>query len=178
MGANSYVFRTDWRVRGSIEEVATILEDVEHLPDWWPSVYLGVNVIDPGGEGGVGKQVELLTKGWLPYRLRWSFTVVESNSPHGFTLKAVGDFEGTGVWTLTQEGETAHIRYDWEIVANKPLLRRLSVLLKPIFSANHEWAMQRGLESLVLELRRRRGEARVPRPPSPTFTWSHKSPAA
>ncbi len=67
------------------------------------------------------------------------------------------------------------ITYDWKIRANKPLLRSLSVVLKPIFAANHRWAMARGEESLRLELARRHAttleeRARIPLPPPPTTT--------
>ncbi len=34
-----------------------------------------------------------------------------------------------------------NITYDWKIRAEKPLLRYLSLLMKPIFSANHRWAI-------------------------------------
>lgn len=75
-----------------------------------------------------------------------------------------------------QDGAFVDISYDWRISAEKPLLRRLSFLLKPIFAANHRWAMARGEESLRLELRRRRARtaadrAGVPPPPGPTFGW-------
>lgn len=68
------------------------------------------------------------------------------------------------------------ITYEWQVQAAKPLLRRLSWLLKPLFAANHRWAMARGEESLRLELRRRRAttpEARavIPDPPQPRFRW-------
>ena len=48
------------------------------------------------------------------------------------------------------------ITYDWRLRAEKPLLRNLSFLLKPLFEANHRWAMAQGEESLKLELARRR----------------------
>ena len=70
---------------------------------------------------------------------------------------------------IRQDGELTEATYDWRISAEKPLLRYGSFLFRPIFSANHRWAMARGLESLELELRRRRGEA-VAAPPGPTFT--------
>ena len=35
--------------------------------------------------------VELHTKGWLPYTLRWRFRVTEDRKPHGFSLEAWGD---------------------------------------------------------------------------------------
>lgn len=173
MAVNAYAFHTEWVVPSRIEEVSAILEDVEELGRWWPSVYLDVSVTEPGGPGGIGKKVALFTKGWLPYTLRWAFVVTESNAPFGFSLQAEGDFVGTGVWTLRQDGETAHVRFDWTITADKPLLKRLSFLLKPLFEANHKWAMARGEQSLLLELRRRRGEAGVPAPPA--ATWPHRN---
>jgi hypothetical protein len=48
------------------------------------------------------------------------------------------------------------VEYIWTIQANKPLLRALSFLLRPIFAANQHWAMARGAESLRLELSRQR----------------------
>lgn len=171
MPANEYAFHTHWLVEGTVKEVADILADAEALKRWWPSVYLDARQVMPGDDRGVGKEVELYTKGWLPYTLRWRFRVTESNYPHGFTLHATGDFVGTGVWTLTQEGEWVNVEYDWRIRAEKPLLRLLSPLLKPIFSFNHRWAMERGEESLRLELARRRAtspEERAAIAPPPT----------
>jgi hypothetical protein len=172
MPSNEYHFITHWRVDGTVEEVDEILGDVPDLVRWWPSVYLEVRELEPGGEGGVGKLVGLHTKGWLPYTLRWRFRVTESRSPHGFTLEALGDFVGRGIWTLEQDGRQVKITYDWKIRTEKPLLRWLSFLLGPIFAANHRWAMARGEESLHLELARRRAStpeerARVPPPPGP-----------
>jgi hypothetical protein len=65
------------------------------------------------------------------------------------------------------------IEYDWKIRAEKPLLRSFSFLLKPIFAANHRWAMARGEGSLRLELARRHATSeeerkRIPAPPPPT----------
>ena len=68
---------------------------------------------------------------------------------------AEGDFVGTGVWTLVQHGEVVDVQYDWRIRADKPLLRYGTFVMRPIFSANHRWAMARGEESLKLELQRR-----------------------
>lgn len=174
MAANEYHFITEWRVEGTVEEVSAILEDALALPRWWPSVYLSVEELEPNDESGTGRVISLLTKGWLPYTLGWKFRVTESRHPNGFTLRAFGDFEGTGVWTFTQAGPFVEIIYDWRIRADKPMLKALSFLLKPIFSANHRWAMSRGLESLRLELARRRAltieEAeKIPAPPGPTF---------
>lgn len=90
-------------------------------------------------------------------------------------------FVGRGTWTLRPEvvGPTQRpstlVTYDWLVLAEKGLLKTLSVVMKPIFSANRHWAMARGEESLRLELARRHagGDAlpldALPRPPGPTF---------
>ena len=143
-------------MEGTVEEISDVLSDAIDLTRWWPSVYFDVQEIEPGGADGVGRVISLFTKGWLPYTLRWQFRVTENKHPHGFALEAWGDFEGRGIWTFTQDGETVYIRYDWAITAEKALLRRLSFLMKPIFAANHRWAMAQGEKSLKLELARRR----------------------
>lgn len=172
MAANAYCFLTEWSFEAPIDKVSQILEDVEALSAWWPSVYLKVNVLELGDSSGVGKKVELFTKGWLPYTLKWSFEVIRSDAPNGFEIRASGDFRGTGVWSLSQEGHWTRVTFDWQIQAEKPLLRALSPILKPVFAANHRWAMKKGEESLRLELRRRRGETDVPHPPR--ATWPHR----
>jgi hypothetical protein len=154
---NDYHFVTKWTVQGTCEEVSDVLGDPLDLPRWWPMVYLKVEELRPGGRSGVGRRVRLLTKGKLPYTLRWEFEVAESRYPHGFTIDASGDFDGTGTWNLEQRGPAVDITFDWRIRAEKPLLRWLSFVLKPIFAANHRWAMARGEECLVRELARRRG---------------------
>ena len=171
MASNEFHFITEWRVPGTVAEVADVLADATDLPRWWPSVYLAVTQLDPGDERGLGKVVDLYTKGWLPYTLRWQFRVTELE-PHGFTLVASGDFVGRGIWRFQQDGPEVLVEYDWKILAEKPLLRDLSFIMKPIFGANHRWAMARGEESLKLELARRHAtspaeRALVPAPPGP-----------
>jgi len=175
--STDYEFVTVWRVAGTREEVVDVLGDAGTLKQWWPSVYLDVKRVSQGNPDGTGSSFDLYTKGWLPYTLRWRLTVTEPVTLDGFALTAVGDLNGTGRWTFETDGPETVITYDWRVSTAKPLLRRLSWLLKPAFSANHHWAMARGEESLKLELRRRRsttGAARIPGPPGPTFTARRK----
>src|SRR5262245_10071751 len=170
MPNNDYEFITHWRVEGTCGEVADILKEPLALPCWWPSVYIAVEEIRPKDESGLGQQVRLHTRGWLPYTLTWSLEVVESHYPNGFTIVANGDFDGCGVRTFVQDGRFVDAMYDWRLRAEKPLLRNLSFALKPLFEANHRWAMAQGEESLKLELLRRRAtsdEARAAIPPPP-----------
>jgi hypothetical protein len=174
MPANDYHFIDRWRVEGNVKEVADILEDALSLSAWWPSVYFAVKELEPGGEDGVGKFISLRAGGWLPYTLRINFRTTESRYPHGFTMEATGDLEGKGIWTFEPDGQFVNVTYDWTIRANKPIIDKLSFLLKPIFRSNHNWTMKRGEESLKLELLRRRAHtqeeaATVAAPPRPSL---------
>jgi hypothetical protein len=165
--SDDYHFVTVWRVAGTVDEVADVLGDGGALTTWWPSVYLDAR---QHGE----EAIDLWTTGWLPYTLRWTLRITEPVSPAGFALSADGDLVGAGRWTFRQDEPEVEITYDWRVHAAKPLLRRLGWLLRPVFEANHRWAMARGQESLALELRRRRARtpadrAAVPAPPPPTF---------
>lgn len=156
MTHNAYHLVTRWRVAATVEEVSAVLKNAPDLVRWWPTVYLDVQELEPGDVHGVGKVVGLHTRGWLPYTLRWQFRVTESREPYGYTLEAWGDLVGRGIWTFEQDGGWVNIIYDWQVRADKPLLRALSLLLKPLLAANHRWAMAQGERSLRAELARRR----------------------
>jgi hypothetical protein len=174
MAANCYELVTRWRVEGAREDVYRILEDTPDLVRWWPAVWLKVEPLQPAGANGVGSRYRLTSKGWLPYVLAWTMTTTEKVAPERLALVAEGDFHGTGVWVLAQDGPCADVTYTWTIAADKPLLKYLSFLFKPVFRANHNWAMRKGLESPNLERARRRAatdveRAAIPAPPAPTF---------
>src|SRR5437868_5195332 len=150
MASNEYHFITRWRVEGTPEEAYDALDDPLELPRWWPAVYLGVKELPPDPAWGPGRVYELFTKGWLPYTLRWRLRRTAKDRPHGYTIEARGDFDGRGVWTFVGDGLFVDVTYDWRLRADKPLLRALSWLLKPVFAANHRWAMAKGEVSLRL----------------------------
>jgi hypothetical protein len=168
--SNEYTFVTRWRVQSTLAEISEILGDPLGLARWWPAVYLDVDVADEPG----GRVVSVFTTGWLPYTLRWQFRVTDDRAPRGFSLEAWGDFVGRGDWTFIQAGDEVELVYAWQVRADKGILRRLSFALKPMFAANHRWAMARGEESLRLELRRRHARTEAERlavPPPPSATW-------
>jgi len=169
---NEYHFVTTWRVHGTTGEVADVLRNPLDLARWWPAVYLAVKELEPPDEQVLNQRVRLHTKGWLPYTLRWDLRVTSSRYPEHFAIEATGDFVGRGVWTFTQDGGFVNATYDWRIRAEKPLLKVLEPLMRPLLEANHRWAMKQGEESLKLELLRRRattpeGCRDVPPPPGP-----------
>src|SRR5688572_13568438 len=105
MARNEYHFITNWRMQSTQQEIYELLGNGPDLVRWWPAVYLEVTEIKKGDTSGVGTEFDLFTKGWLPYRLRWQFTVTEAKPYERLTLEARGDFVGRGIWTFKQDGE-------------------------------------------------------------------------
>lgn len=172
--SNEYHFITNWKVKATEKEVYDIISDAEALAHWWPAVYLDVITTSEGDENNIGKRVSLFTKGFLPYTLKWNFEVTENKKYAHIALKALGDFVGRGIWDFKQQGNDCLVQFDWKLEANKPVLKYLSFLIKPLFAANHQWAMKKGEQSLELELLRRRLADKkeiilLPKPPQPTF---------
>jgi len=152
MHGDSYHFVTRWRIRGRCESVADVLENVDRMPAWWPSVYRECRVVERGGAHALGRRVEVVTKGFLPYTIHWRFTVVEQHYPFGSRIAAEGDLEGEGRWSLDQDGDDVNVTYDWRVRANKPFMLRFGRFLRPLFAANHNWTMRQGLTGLRREL--------------------------
>jgi hypothetical protein len=176
MPANSYHLVSHWRVEGTVDEVADIIEDAPALSEWWGSVYSDVAVLEAGNADGTGKVFRLLGKGWLPYSLHLTFRQIDRRYPNGFTVAVSGDLNGVGVWTFDQDGPAVDVTFDWTVAADKAVLRWLSPAFRPIFASNHRWTMRRGEESLRLEVLRRRAQtdeqrSQVPPPPAP-FRYS------
>ena len=172
LDAPEYRFVSRWTAPGTVEEVSDVLSDPGSSRGGGPRSISTSRRSTPGGERGVGRRVRLHTKGLLPYTLDWEIEVVASRHPHGFAIEATGDLAGRGEWSFEGAGDQTLVTYDWRVRAEKPLLRALSPLFRPLLSANHRWAMRRGEESLVLELARRRAatpaeKSRIPAPPAP-----------
>jgi Polyketide cyclase / dehydrase and lipid transport len=151
---NEFHIVTRWQVPAPAKRVAELLTEAERFPDWWGAVYLGIEVLDPGGPGQVGRRIKVHSKGWLPYHIHWTGTLTESEFPHRWRIRAEGDLVGEGEWRLTERDGITEAVYDWRITADRPLFRLLSPLLGPVFAWNHRWAMAKGLEGLKRELAR------------------------
>ncbi|MGB8352014.1 MAG: SRPBCC family protein [Gaiella sp.] len=96
-----------------------------------------------------GKRARLLTRGRLPYRLRWELTCVEAVAPARLVSRIEGDFVGEGVWTISPAEAGTRAVLEWNIEVRKGLVRRLTPVLRPLFAWNHGWAMARGLASIA-----------------------------
>ena len=145
---------TRWELAAPPRAVVALLSEPERFPDWWGEVYLGVRILEPGRPDGIGRIVEMRSRGFLPYRLVWRGRLVAWR-PDGCVIAAMGDLRGRGVWRIRPYGTGTLAIYDWRVRVERPLLRRLAPLLGPAFAWNHRWAMARGARALTAELARR-----------------------
>ena len=150
-----YEIVSHWRVRGAIDDVFAVLTDGQSLPRWWPQAYASVKEVVPGDRRGVGRVADIVTRGVLPYDIKWRLEITEIDKPTLIRVKATGELTGRGEWRIGQEGDEVALTYTWQVSVGKPWLRRLEFILKPLFTANHKWAMKKGLEGMKRELARR-----------------------
>jgi quercetin dioxygenase-like cupin family protein/uncharacterized protein YndB with AHSA1/START domain len=150
--AGEYAFVDEWDVAAPAEAVFDALADARTYPDWWKPVYETVEAEGPPALGQVSRQH---FKGRLPYRLNTSSRVVRLEPPNVVAGDVEGDLRGSGTWTVTPTGEGAtHVRFDWTVYADKPLLKVLTPVLRPLFRWNHNWAIARAKEGLEPYARR------------------------
>jgi hypothetical protein len=85
--------------------------------------------------------------------MRSEITALER--PRRLEIEVDGDLTGRGVWTLSaRDGGRIHVRFDWRVLADRPLLRYLTPVLRPLFRWNHNWAIARAMEGLEPYARR------------------------
>jgi uncharacterized protein YndB with AHSA1/START domain len=148
-----YQFVDRWYVPAPIADVYEVIGDQIGYPAWWEKVFL--EVTGDGGPPRPGRRASIVSKGFLPYKLRWEAEVVEAHPPRGFRFTMEGDFVGGGEWTLEEADGGTRATLDFRPAVEKPFVRQLTPILRPLFSANHRWAMRRGQEGIVGFMSRR-----------------------
>ena len=149
--ASEYVFIDEWDVAAPQEAVFEALADASTYPQWWTPVYKEVEV---DGPPEVGRTSTQHFKGRLPYTLKTTSEIVRYEPPSEFEVSVVGDLTGRGVWKLTPRDGNVHIHFDWRVIADRPLLRYLTPVLRPVFRWNHNWSIARAREGLEPYARR------------------------
>jgi uncharacterized protein YndB with AHSA1/START domain len=144
--AAEYVFIDEWDVDAPQAAVFEALADARTYPEWWKPVYIEVEADCAPQVGCVSRQE---FKGRLPYHLNTRSEIVRMERPHELAVEVVGDLTGKGVWTLTPLDGHIHVHFDWRVLADRPLLRVLTPLLRPVFRWNHNWSIKRAMEGLA-----------------------------
>jgi uncharacterized protein YndB with AHSA1/START domain/quercetin dioxygenase-like cupin family protein len=146
-----YVFVDQWEVAAPPEAVFDAIADARSYPQWWRPVYLEV---ESEGPPEVGKESRQHFKGRLPYHLHTRSVIVALDPPRTITADVDGDLRGRGTWTLTPTPGGTHVRFDWQVMADRRLLRVLTPVLRPLLRWNHNWAIARAIEGLEPYARR------------------------
>ena len=148
MSFSDYHFITHWRIQGSKEIIYQILKDGAGYERWWKPAYV------TSTEVGKNK-IRSLVRAKLPYTLTFTTEAVREIPYEEFEIRSSGELAGTGLWKFRQVNEWTEIDFYWDVRAEKPLVRWLSLFLKPIFRWNHDWVMKTGETCLQEEVRRR-----------------------
>ncbi|MFB7668802.1 SRPBCC family protein [Kitasatospora sp. NPDC056138] len=147
MDPNHYHLTSVWRLPAEPQRVYRALEDVARYPQWWPQVRAVRQLDEHTGE--------LTIRSALPYTLR--VTVREQHrSPAAGLLQAAleGDLQGWSSWRVSpaDRGAGTQVRFEEDVRPAKPLMRRLAVIARPLFLANHAAMMRAGELGLTAHL--------------------------
>jgi uncharacterized protein YndB with AHSA1/START domain len=145
LASREYLFVDEWEVAAPRAAVYHAIAEARTYPQWWRPVYIDVQA---HGEPAVGKESLQHFKGRLPYHLHTRSRITRLERPHVIEADVDGDLRGHGKWTLTETPGGTHVRFDWQVFADKPLLRALTPILRPAFRWNHAWAIARAREGL------------------------------
>lgn len=139
---------TTWLVEAPIDSVWDAIYDAEAYPSWWRAV-LSVTKLDQGGPDGVGRTDRFVWKAPLGYRLRFDLQVTTVRRPNRLGGVATGDLEGTGDWSLGQDGDTTEVRYDWNVRTRRRWMNALAPVARPAFKGSHDAVMRAGATGLA-----------------------------
>jgi hypothetical protein len=145
MPVNHYRFVEHWDIPDATpDEVYAVLSDARLLPRWWVGVYLTAEALGDGDDPRVGDRARVTARGFLPYKLNFVLEATALAPGRLVETRAVGDFVGVWRGALSPTAAGTRVDIDWTVTVEKPLVRFLSPLLKPIFVRNHNWTTLRG----------------------------------
>jgi ribosome-associated toxin RatA of RatAB toxin-antitoxin module len=142
MDFNHYKFVTAWEFDAAADDVFAILEDLASYPQWWREVRRVQHIDDT--------TAQVLARSFLPYDLAFTTRQRRRDATAGvLEASMTGDLDGFSRWTITAAGaDRTKVVFEEDVVARKALLRRLALIARPAFRANHTLMMrnaQRGL---------------------------------
>ena len=150
--AEDYEFVTIWRFDAPLSEVWACIKDSETWSDWWKGV-LKVEKLKDGDAFGIGAIHRSTWKSALPYKLVFDSETVRVEEEKLIEVRAFGELDGQGIWTLTAENaHETRVQYDWRVKTTKSWMNFLAPVAKPFFRCNHDTIMNWGGEGLAKKL--------------------------
>ncbi|WP_055587657.1 SRPBCC family protein [Peterkaempfera griseoplana] len=140
-GANHYRFAEGWELAAAAGDVLAVLEDVARYQEWWPEIRRARRLDDRRGE--------LTVRSLLPYDLVLTVEESRRDLAAGVLEAAMtGDLVGWSRWTVTSRPGGSLALFEEEVRATRPLMRRLALPARPLFTANHALMMRSGCRGL------------------------------
>lgn len=146
---NFYRFVEEIYIPFPPEAVWDVLADPRLLPQWWKGVYLNVEPLEPFEGPRTGKRYRVRARGFLPYRLNFTLEPTELERPSVIAVRTQGDLTGTWRCELHAVSLGTRAVMTEEVLAEKPLLKLFTPVLKPLFTANHRWTTPRAESGLT-----------------------------
>lgn len=147
-----FVLTSRWRVETSAERAWQLLTDVERWPRWWRYARC-VRVVERGGADHAGDVTLIDWSSALLYRIRLRMVTTRVERARELEARADGDLSGSGLWLLEPvDGPAVDITYRWEVTLQRPWMRHLAFLLRPLFEWNHFVVMRAGARGMAREL--------------------------
>jgi uncharacterized protein YndB with AHSA1/START domain len=151
MAAADFHLLTEWVLAAPQAAVWTALSHPEEWPAWWRAVE-SVELIEPGDARGLGACRRFTWRTALPYRVRFAMRVTRIEPMSVIEGRAEGELTGIGRWTLAPARTGTLVRYDWIVALDRPWMRALAPLARPIFVWNHNKVMAWGRDGLARKL--------------------------
>ncbi len=128
----TYRFEDVWTVPHPVDDVAAVLLDLEHYPDWWPQV-LAVASLGPD-------DARVLCRSALPYTLDLVLHA-EHRAPPLLETSVSGDLVGMVRWRLSETGEgSTRMEFEQEVEVGGALALA-SYVARPLLRWNHQRMM-------------------------------------
>jgi hypothetical protein len=142
---------SEFHVSAPQQRVWEALTHPEEWPQWWHYVEQ-VELLETGDAQDVGALRRLHWGTRLPYAIDLVVRTTVVAEPRVLEVAASGDLAGQGCWNLEPTDSGTCVRYTWNVQLDKPWMRRLAPLLKPVFAWNHHAVMREGAAGLARHL--------------------------
>lgn len=142
-----YEFTTEWHLPAPRDAVWKIIRNPQNWPMWWRGLE-SVGEGRPGQADAVGGIWRLVWDGALPYRLTVDIEITRVEPPALMEGRISGGLQGTGCWTLQEQGNTTLVRFDWYVNGPRPWMHLVAPITRPLFRWNHNVLMEAGRHGL------------------------------
>jgi uncharacterized protein YndB with AHSA1/START domain len=140
-----FCFDRSWHFGVSPDELWATLAQSDRYRTWWP--WLREFEVDGPGEALVtGASARVVIQAPLPYQLRCTIRVLESEADERLVTTVEGDLHGPARLELLPADDGTAARLVWELELHTPLLRSLAVVARPAMAWAHDRIVERGLE--------------------------------